>query len=383
LFYLVVQGQTILYDSFSEPSNPNGWPLVSNSTEEKSITGGKYLLDHKPSEGFLTATVTREINTSRDFEMGTSMEFRSGDTKDGHGLIYGYSSDENYQRFSISSTGWYSIGSKENGTYIVIKDWTRSSLIKQGADIMNDLKIVKTGSEMHYYINGTKVFSSIFKEFKGDQVGFIVYYDHAAAADYIEIKYINGNADDERSKLMIEDFTSNFRNWYTGENEVANIYFENGKYHIDYSVEDKAASVDYGLRIGQDRDFEIRTLIQKVDGSDSSPYGIEWGRLDDANHFNFVILDQGKFGIYKVENGEVSLLTDVEATSLVNKSRESIVRAYNELMIRKIGNRYTFYINNTEVKNLPFKPFFGDRIGISFENDIHIAVDYLYVFYLD
>ena len=55
---------------------------------------------------------------------------------------------------------------------------------------------------------------------------------------------------------------------------------------------------------------------------------------------------------------------------------------FNVYMIRKKGDTYSFFINDTQFYQMPFAPFFGNLIGFGAGRKVSLIIDYLKITYL-
>ena len=57
--------------------------------------------------------------------------------------------------------------------------------------------------------------------------------------------------------------------------------------------------------------------------------------------------------------------------------------AFNKLTVRKVADKYYFFLNEKLVHSMPFEPFFGNLIGFQVGENSTIMVDNIDTAYLD
>jgi len=174
-------------------------------------------------------------------------------------------------------------------------------------------------------------------------------------------------------KVIFEErFDDNSRDWFqsnekTGSIEsVGNAYLISSKTGWLYSTQ----KVD----VRMDGNFSIETKARKLAGVDNYGYGLIWGLKDKENYYSMLLFRDGAFGVIKATGGQISwLIPDTNTTSAFK------VGSTNTIKVEKVENRLRFYINDLYVGNLPFEPFFGNRVGFIVFNTQTIEFDDLII----
>ncbi len=377
--------KTVMYDSFY--SNRNQWAISNTDDIELKIKNSKYYFSHKRDKKGWSSTLNKFINTNRNFKIEAKIEKISGIKDNGFGLIWGREDASNQNQFTITASGSYSIDKYKNGDFTAIKGWTKSSAIKKGNYATNTLTILKEGNRLKFYINDEYLFSKNFEDFYGNRIGFIVFERQKIAIDYLSISYtdekpntnnilVNNNT--TRGDLIInEQFSNNDNEWLVNNNENTKYSVKYGKYYFKHKP-DKGGYATYLSKYFNDsRDFEIETKIDKISGVTNYAYGILWGKKDN-NSFRFYISSAGYYKVVRKKKGDEEKIISWTKSSYINTGNG----ASNTLKIRKQGEKYKFYINNSYVNQMDFEPFHGDKIGYVVFNRQEIAIDYLTVNYL-
>lgn len=127
------------------------------------------------------------------------------------------------------------------------------------------------------------------------------------------------------------------------------------------------------IQFDQFGNYEIEVSIRFIKGSENSFTGLSFGRDFSGNDYNFYFTPTGKFRIYKYERNQYTNITDWTYNSLLSK------HAHNTLTVRKIGNRWYFFINQEKVAESQAFPLFGRNFGFTVGGNMAVEVDYLKV----
>ena len=371
--------------AYQEEFNSQGtWTKGNDDIRELYVSNGKYYFEHKKNEGNREYTTrTFSIDFTRDFEIETSILKISGTQDYGISFLYDYKDSQNYTEFGITSTGYYRVAESKSGTYSNIKSWTESSFVKKGNYATNKLKIKKSGNRITYYVNGTYVYGTDFKKFKGSKMGFRLYRDQKVAVDYFRVKYIGGsttNTTNTTSKtILFEGFNNKNNGWLETNTSSARLAIENGDYSIDHKRQDGGWSSTIKKYINSSRNFRITAQIKKYSGIQNNGYGVTFGKKDNDNQNHFLISGDGSYKIVQYKNGTKTYIKDWAKSSYIKTGNG----VYNYLKIQKVGSAYKFYINSNLVYTSYSIKMYGDRVGFTLYDRQSIKVGYLSMAYED
>ena len=178
--------------------------------------------------------------------------------------------------------------------------------------------------------------------------------------------------------IFIEDFHGNQNEWPIVDDEYARTSIINGTYVFEYKMDESGYYVYYPAYIDTDKNFEIETTLYQISGHDDRGYGLRWGMEDDDNYYTFDITDNGYYRVSKTEDGEWYDIVDWTESEHINT-----YGGKNTLLLQKAGNLYNFYINGSYMNSIDFQPFFGNEVGYEVWLKQKIAIENLYVRYLD
>ena len=375
-------GSNILIDDFS--SNKNDWAVSSNDKTTLEVKNNRYYFEHKRTSGGWSSTKNVVIDETKDFEIETQFLKISGIKNNGYGFVFGRKDSKNQFIFSITANGSYSIDQYVDGKYTTIKDWTKSSYIKTGNNVYNTLKIKKERGFIKFYVNDRYLTLYTHKPFFGNRLGFVVYNKQRVAIENLSVKYINQNDTNDNvvvangENVLTDYFTNNTNNWPTTNSSGNTIMsIANSMYNFEHLKENGGWAINIPKTIDTSRDFEIATTIKKISGVTNISYGFQWGK-EGKNSFRFYLTGNGYYKIARVVNDKEQLIKKFTLSSAVKKGNGSL----NTLKIRKEGDQYKFYVNNTFVAQTDFEAFFGHRLGYVVYNKQKIGVDNITIKYL-
>jgi hypothetical protein len=177
--------------------------------------------------------------------------------------------------------------------------------------------------------------------------------------------------------VLSDDFTSFSNYWLLGVEEeswIENI--EDGQLYFQ-SLTDKPKEDLLPVIVDTERDFQIETMIRFKAGNMEKGYGLQWGKSKNPQkQFDFLLTGNGHFTIDKY-TGDFHDYVPFTQTDKVNRY------AANKLTVRKVNNKYFFFLNEQLVHSMPFENFFGNLMGIQVAENSTILVDYFQVEYLD
>ena len=370
------------YESFS--SNKNDWSLDKNQYVNFSLYNGKYYLEHKLDKGGYSSSISRSIDTGKDFEISTKIDKVSGVTDIAYGLMWGRSKNNSF-RFFITSNGYYKVVRYVEGKEEKIISWKKTSYVKKGNGNSNILTLKKQKNRYLFYINGNYINESDFEPFYGNYIGYVLYNNQKIAIDYLDVKYntnntINNNKTVVSRKKLIapikDDFLSNTNQWIIGSTDNYSAKITNGKFILERKIKG-GLFFKNDVEIDTQKDFIIETSLDKLSGQENLVYGFTFGRKNSANEYSFFISNSGSYSFRKYENNEYKSLIPWTNTNVIKAK----LYKTNKIKIVKANNLLRFYINDTYLNEFPFGEFYGNQLGFTVYDKQKIAVNYLDIKY--
>ena len=374
--------EEVFYDGFN--NNNNNWLTYSSSSSYYGYFEDGYYYWESKKGNSVTTTQDLYLDNNKDFEIEGRFKRVSGEkTTTLQSLLFGCSTSKRYF-FGFTGDGSYRISKYDGSDFSAIKDWTSSSYIKKTDQ--NKLTVRKVGSKYYFFINEKFVYSTSSISLYGNKIGFQAATKTNLKIDYLRVSYLEKsyyNTDKTsyytqyKDYIYTDDFYNNDNEWSTGSSGKSDGYMENGSYNWK-SLVDKAWSTSKSIYINQNRDFEIEAEIKYVSGKTSSGIMLQWGRDGDtSNNFNIEFNAAGKYWIGKYYNKNYDASKKWTLSNTVKKYD------YNKLTVRKIGNRYYFFINEKYLHSMTYTSFYGNRIGFTTPGNTHIRVRNLKVAYID
>jgi len=181
-----------------------------------------------------------------------------------------------------------------------------------------------------------------------------------------------------RSQYILQDDFSKFSNyWLLGIEENSWSESIEGGHLVFESLTNKPKEDLIPVIIDQNRSFEIETSIRFVEGQMDKGYGLQWGKAaNPMKQFDFLLTGAGHFTIDKY-TGEFKDYVPFTVSPKVNRY------TFNKLTIRKVADKYYFFLNENLVHSMPFEPFFGNLVGFQVAENSTIRVDHINIAYLD
>lgn len=385
--------KTILFDGFND--NKNNWLIQDDINARLSVTGGEYVMNHRRSTGGWSSTISKYINSSRDFRISAQIKKTTGIQNNGFGITFGKKNNDNQNHFLITGDGSYKVVQYQNGKRTYLKNWTKSSSIKKGNYATNYLKVKKVGSAFKFYINNNLVFTSYSVKLYGNRVGFTVFDKQSIKVGYLSIVYEDDKSSSSNNNIfnsitskkkhvtketiLFDGYNDNKNSWSTTNNEDVSFEVLNGNYYFDHKRSKGGWSSTIPKYIDTSRDFKIVADIKKESGILNNGYGIIFGRKDSNNQNLFFVNGNGSYSINKVKNGKDNFLKTWTSNSAIRKGNGG----YNVLKVVKLGSKLEYYINDTKVYTDYSPDFFGERLGYIVYDRQKVSVAYISVGYLD
>ncbi len=181
-----------------------------------------------------------------------------------------------------------------------------------------------------------------------------------------------------KNQFVLQDDFSKFNNyWLLGIEENSwSESIEDG-YLVFQSLTTKSKEDLLPAIIDQNRDFEIETSLRFVEGQMDKGYGLQWGKsVNPVRQFDFLLTGGGHYTIDKYD-GKFSDYVPFTLSDDVNRY------AFNKLTVRKVSDKYYFFLNEKLVHTMPFEPFFGNLLGFQVGDNSTIMIDHIEIAYLD
>lgn len=375
---IVANGESVLTEYFTD--NKNSWPVGEFTNRTISVDKSHYNFEFKESGGW-GVNIPKTIDTSRDFEIKTTIKKTSGVNNYSYGLQWGKDGKNSF-RFYLTGNGYYKVARVVDGKEELIKKFTLSSAIKKGNGVNNTLRIVKQGDNYKYYVNDTYLTESNFESFYGHRLGFVVFNKQKISVDNLYIKYLkkSNNTIVTTNTLKVplnESFSNNTNGWNLTDNSNIKTRISNGKLYVNSHLDKGGAFISKKVGIDTSRDFIIETSVTRLTSNSKSPIAFVFGRKNNTNEFDLFLSSSGSYLLRKLKNDNSEKLIPWTSSSALNTQTYQA----NKIKIVKSGNLLRIYINDQYVNEAPYTEFFGNYMGFSVYDKQEISIDYLNVTY--
>lgn len=406
----------LFYESFQD--NTRGHATGSTSQYEKTIENGYYKLisrqnNYYPEESFNKKELFR-IDESKDFQIEAEMKYVAGADNNANALLFGKATKKSasgftsHFRFGFSGNGKITIDNynADSRSFTDLLGWTASGALQ--TQDYNKLTVRKTGKKLYFFVNEVLVHTSDYTPFYGSNVGFMANGGTEIHVKKLTIGYITkkkGERLQDFSSLLsmvneqairyagyapeepiyTEDFRDNRGNWREGSSDSRYFKLENGYYVIQSFQTGYYAAAKFNeekpFTIDQSRDFQIECKIKFVSGEDNNSNSLNWGQSnEDWSNYRFGFSGDGSYKIFSYNESAENKWKNYQSwttSSAINKSE------FNKMTVRKVADQYYFFINETLVTTMPFKPFFGQVLSIQSNQNTTIRIDDIRISYIN
>jgi hypothetical protein len=145
--------QGVLYaTSFEDESQFGDWEQFDDGFISAAIMDGQLVFDVNAltdNGGWSGLNLTFE-----DFVLDVDATRLAGPDDNGIIVVFRLTDTDNYNRFDISSNGFYAVSQVREGVATVVSDWNRSAAIQTG-DATNHIRVRAQGDSFQFAVNGT------------------------------------------------------------------------------------------------------------------------------------------------------------------------------------------------------------------------------------
>ena len=187
-------------------------------------------------------------------------------------------------------------------------------------------------------------------------------------------KYSDYN--NKKTTFVYEDFSNNNRNWRSGTSNESNGFVSDGHYYWNSLNAKSKNSTRPFYNFDDTRDFEIEVRFRRWSGAENNALHalIFGGGYDERFYFGYT--PNGSFRVDEYKDSKYKIIKNYTKTTAINKT------GFNKLTIRKIGNKFEFYINSVFVYSTYARKLHGVRFGFQTPKYTKLKIDYLKLSYL-
>jgi hypothetical protein len=192
----------------------------------------------------------------------------------------------------------------------------------------------------------------------------------------INVDKVDGIPDKNKVLLIEEEFNSNNNAWliFSDPNNFVNyMKIEKGLYSFYNDGRGTMLNHSNGFNFDQSKDFEIETKFKAT----TKRYGFYWASNDASfAHLSYRLeFDEGKMDFVDIAAGFVE--TYIVRDKIVESTENAVIK------IRKVKNKYYFFLNQTLVYEGPYLPSKGQSIGYMFMGRGNFDAEYMKISRID
>lgn len=171
--------------------------------------------------------------------------------------------------------------------------------------------------------------------------------------------------------ILNEDFSNNENVWLVkNDSTYASANIKNGKYCIEYFLENAYCVWNNDVSINTKNDYKIEAIIIKKHGLNNNSFGLTWGLKDENNRSDFGINGIGSY-IYDIYNNK-------KYKSQIKWTYSEYINKYdntNKIAVCKFGKELQFYINNHLVDTSKNLFHFGNIVGFNLNTKLKCCIE--------
>lgn len=164
----------------------------------------------------------------------------------------------------------------------------------------------------------------------------------------------------EKNKLtpavFIDDLITGSSDWPEEKNEQHSLIKEGDAYIISRENKTGSSVPCIFADLNYQNNWTIEVNAEWLEGVDKYSYGIVFGR-ERNDYYSFVITGNGHFSLVKQSNGDYFEIIPWKKGFGINKC------SANHLLLKKINDQISLYINHNYAGSVPSEPFFGKGFG--------------------
>jgi len=184
----------------------------------------------------------------------------------------------------------------------------------------------------------------------------------------------DGIATSNKQRIFLDNFDNNNYFWIKDSSPATNriadgfLYLSN-EYDFIYT-DGKPIAFDGS------KNFEIEARIKFISGDVEAFNGLMWGQLVFGQKYFFEFSSMGYYQIEKEDGFDATVLKEPVQTDIVNKTSD------NDLVVRKYGDKYYFFINQNLVHTMDYEALPGQNIGFKVAPNSMIRINFIRLWYI-
>ncbi len=148
----------------------------------RQISNGSYTWDAQAKEGFIWWSIPETDRMFFDFFLTVELKQLSGPADSWYGVVFRYIDEDNHYYFRIRDDKYLYIGSRYEGDWVMLDQWTIPSAISPGG--FNRLTVIAEGSNIILFINNKYIGGFKDSQFGVGDAGLMISLDAGDEAQF-------------------------------------------------------------------------------------------------------------------------------------------------------------------------------------------------------
>ncbi|MEZ4776861.1 MAG: caspase family protein [Bacteroidia bacterium] len=182
-----------------------------------------------------------------------------------------------------------------------------------------------------------------------------------------------GIPDRDKQIAFYDEFENNDSNWDFGSLYLKERIEDSDFYCETLTSHPYTKRRPVAMNHSGNYEIEIRMRFVNVKGSGLSMTGLTFGRDVRGNEYSFMFSPSRSYRVAKFDRGRSQDLVPLSYGKNINRY------SYNTLLVRKVSDKWYFFINEELVSEMVASPLFGNEYGFTVGGNMAVEVDYLKV----
>jgi hypothetical protein len=177
----------------------------------------------------------------------------------------------------------------------------------------------------------------------------------------------------DKQIIFFDEFDDNRYNWDMGALYLRE-KIQDGEFHCEtLTTHPYTKRRTINLKETANYEVEVRIRFVSLKGSKTSMTGLTFGRDLRGNEYNFFFSSERSVRVSKFDKGRTQQLLPIKYVKSLSRY------SFNTLMVRRVGDKWFFFVNEELIAEMQARPLFGNDFGFTIGGNMEVEVDYLRV----
>ncbi|MEL7145087.1 MAG: hypothetical protein AAFO69_01860 [Bacteroidota bacterium] len=196
-FMTIAKERVLIDEQFND--NSREWPYLEGSDLGEGSFANGVLTYRNKSQNYIQSSRNIPLNWALDFTITAKIKRQSGRIDNIYGVMYSFKDWNNYYYFGFAPNGYWKMRKVKNEKEAYTSGWKKTEIVKE--DQFNDVKIMKIGNKMLYFLNEELVYNRQENERLGNNIGMVICDSAVAVYDQLKVTQQYRTAE-EQEKLL-------------------------------------------------------------------------------------------------------------------------------------------------------------------------------------